>query len=113
MEEHIEHGGSHEVFKRESQSWLENAKKMHAELLTHPLAWPFLEPVDPIKLNIPTYFQIIEFPMDLGTIQAKLLLEDTYNTLDEYKHDLLLVFKNAIKFNADDGREDSVGYMNI
>ncbi|OQR81493.1 phosphatidylserine synthase, partial [Thraustotheca clavata] len=109
--------------------WLNEVKAMHKEIVNHELAWPFLEPVDPVKLNIPTYFQIIERPMDLGTINTRLQMatgEDqdematvfgpptamlTYNSLDEYKQDLLLVFDNAVKFNGDDGRIESVGNM--
>ncbi|WFD39040.1 uncharacterized protein MJAP1_002010 [Malassezia japonica] len=34
----------------------------------------FLQPVDPIALNIPHYTQIITHPMDLGTIDQKLAL---------------------------------------
>jgi hypothetical protein len=34
----------------------------------HSMAWPFNEPVDPIKLNIPDYFDFIKHPMDFGTI---------------------------------------------
>jgi len=33
---------------------------------------PFLQPVDPIKLNLPDYLEKIKYPMDLGTIQTKL-----------------------------------------
>lgn len=32
----------------------------------------FLQPVDPIALSIPDYFQIITHPMDLGTIREKM-----------------------------------------
>jgi len=32
--------------------------------------WVFNEPVDPIKLGIPDYFQIIKHPMDLGTVKV-------------------------------------------
>ena len=35
-------------------------------------AYIFHEPVDPIKLNIPNYLNIVKNPMDLGTIKKKL-----------------------------------------
>jgi hypothetical protein len=38
-------------------------------LSKHTYAWIFLEPVDPIKLNIPDYLDIIKKPMDFGTIK--------------------------------------------
>ncbi|RLN99663.1 hypothetical protein DYB28_011963 [Aphanomyces astaci] len=127
--------GNHSTSDATGESaWLPGVKALHKELMAHALAWPFLEPVDPIKLNIPTYFQIIERPMDFGTMQAKLQGSSSaanevegddgmagafggssvainYTSLDEYKQDLFLVFRNAIKFNADDGREESVGYV--
>ena len=31
-------------------------------------AWPFLKPVDPIRDGCPTYYDVIENPMDLGTV---------------------------------------------
>ena len=37
-------------------------------------AWPFLQPVDPEMLNIPDYFDIIENPMDLSSVTARLHL---------------------------------------
>jgi hypothetical protein len=30
------------------------------------------EPVDPVALGIPTYFDVIKTPMDLGTVSARL-----------------------------------------
>jgi hypothetical protein len=37
-------------------------------LKNHKTAWPFKEPVDPVALNIPNYFEIIKEPMDLQTV---------------------------------------------
>jgi hypothetical protein len=39
-------------------------------LKNHKHGWVFNEPVDPIKLGIPDYFQIIKEPMDLGTVKV-------------------------------------------
>ncbi|KAK1941293.1 Transcription factor GTE12 [Phytophthora citrophthora] len=84
--------------------------RLHADLSRHVLAWPFLEPVDPVALNVPTYFDVISNPMDLGTMGAKLNAGD-YHDPAEYRADLLLMFANAIEFNQDDEREDSVANM--
>ena len=31
-----------------------------------------MDPVDPIALGVPNYFEVIKRPMDLGTIKTKL-----------------------------------------
>eukprot|EP00644_Phytophthora_capsici_P003893 jgi/Phyca11/15732/fgenesh1_pg.PHYCAscaffold_15_\ len=84
--------------------------RLHADLSRHVLAWPFLEPVDPVALNVPTYFDVISRPMDLSTMGAKLNAGE-YHDPAEYRADLLLMFANAIEFNQDDEREDSVANM--
>ncbi|KAF9878146.1 transcription regulator bdf1 [Colletotrichum karsti] len=60
---------------------------------------PFLYPVDPVALAIPTYFTIIKRPMDLGTIMSKLKNYD-YQTTKEFRVDVKQVFKNCYKFNG-------------
>lgn len=60
----------------------------------------FYSPVDPVALNIPTYFQIIKKPMDLNTIQTK-LENNAYEKASEFKEDVQLIFKNCYKFNPD------------
>lgn len=60
-------------------------------------AWPFLEPVDPVVLQIPDYFTIIKRPMDFGTISKR--LEKDYYTLMEWIADVRLVFQNALTYN--------------
>lgn len=96
-------------------------------LKQRPEAPAFLQPVDPIALNIPQYRQIIERPMDLGTIDVKLamtasalkggkptektktaeqlglnLSRDVYKTVQEWESDVRLVFANCIRFNGPD-----------
>jgi len=67
----------------------------------HKEAWPFIDPVDPAALQIPTYFDIIKQPMDLGTIKIK-LHENKYVKADEFAFDMRLVFENAMTFNPKD-----------
>ncbi|CAI5735538.1 unnamed protein product [Hyaloperonospora brassicae] len=81
--------------------------RLHADLSRHPLAWPFLAPVDPVALNVPTYYDVIAHPMDLATMGTKLAAHE-YNDPVAYRADLLLMFANAIEFNQDDERENSV-----
>jgi hypothetical protein len=68
------------------------------EMVKIPLAFYFLEPVDPIKLGIPEYANVIETPMDFTTIREK-LFGYSYNTPIEFAADVRLVFRNAITFN--------------
>ena len=72
----------------------------------------FQEPVDPVELNLPDYFDIIKEPMDLGTIKSK-LENGEYDEeedggggggmkFDALKRDVMLTFDNAIEFNGAD-----------
>ncbi|EDQ92572.1 uncharacterized protein MONBRDRAFT_13985 [Monosiga brevicollis MX1] len=61
-------------------------------------AWPFYEPVDIVKLNIPDYYDVIKQPMDLGTVRTK-LEEGEYETRDDFAHDVRLVFANCYTYN--------------
>jgi bromodomain-containing factor 1 len=58
----------------------------------------FLQPVDPVALNIPHYRQVIKQPMDLGTMSQKLRLGQ-YGTAAEFKKDFDLMIKNCLTFN--------------
>lgn len=73
-------------------------QKAIIKLRKHPYAWPFNQPVDPVALNIPTYFDIIKHPMDLGTIQEKLETEK-YSNPEEFIQDVELVWNNCYTFN--------------
>lgn len=76
-------------------------------------AAPFLHPVDPVALNVPHYPSIIKSPMDLGTIERKLMSSSSqkpdmnpnnprYNNADEFIADVRLVFTNCLTFNGPD-----------
>ncbi|KAK7948415.1 uncharacterized protein PG986_009301 [Apiospora aurea] len=61
----------------------------------------FLEPVDPVAFNIPTYFSIIKKPMDLGTMSQK-LERGEYRTGKEIEKDLRQMVANSEQFNGQD-----------
>ncbi|EDP50426.1 hypothetical protein KXW98_001193 [Aspergillus fumigatus] len=61
----------------------------------------YREPVDPIKMNIPHYPQIIKHPMDLGTIERK-LKNNEYKTAQAVVDDFNLMVQNAVTFNGPD-----------
>jgi bromodomain-containing factor 1 len=61
-------------------------------------AYPFLQAVDPVALNIPNYHKIIKKPMDFGTVAANLKTSQ-YANAKEFYNDAQLVFQNCFKFN--------------
>ena len=70
-------------------------------LKEHKLIEPFLHPVDPKKLGIPHYFDIIKEPMDLKTVEEN-LKKDIYIDEQEIKEDLNKIWDNAMTFNSSD-----------
>eukprot|EP00804_Cyclotella_cryptica_P016090 CCRYP_004216-RC/>CCRYP_004216-RC protein AED:0.23 eAED:0.23 QI:0/0.33/0.25/1/0.33/0.25/4/186/1344 len=59
----------------------------------------FAIPVDPVALGIPTYFEIIKNPMDLGTINSR-LESGELDSPEEFIRLVRLVFENAVTFNT-------------
>eukprot|EP00965_Chrysotila_dentata_P157655 5208186-Pleurochrysis_carterae.AAC.2 len=49
------------------RSWQEQCVVILDSLMSVKIAIPFLQPVDPVALQLPDYFSIIKNPMDLGT----------------------------------------------
>jgi hypothetical protein len=72
--------------------------KLLTQLKNHKWAWPFLTPVDPIALGIPDYYTIIKRPMDLGTIEQK-LLNGEYADIYGFADDVELVWSNCFTYN--------------
>ncbi|KAJ3190840.1 hypothetical protein HK101_008319 [Irineochytrium annulatum] len=68
----------------------------------------FKDPVDPVKLNIPTYFDVIKKPIDISTI-IKRLDTNQYQTYQQFKDDLDLMFTNCYTFNGRDGHIGKIG----
>lgn len=74
----------------------------------------FLEPVDPVALNIPGYFDVVKNPMDLSTVSQK-LQNGQYSSIPPgqaigrspvarmlngpFRKDIELIFDNAMLFN--------------
>jgi hypothetical protein len=73
-------------------------KSLFPTLWKHPDAWPFYAPVDPVKLNCPDYFTIIQKPMDLGTIKSK-LNGGMYSCSQQCIDDFELMFNNCFDYN--------------
>lgn len=71
--------------------------------------YPFLEPVDPVALNCPTYFDYVKTPMDFSTIQNK-LNNNQYENADQFESDIRLVFQNCYTFNPEGTAVNMMGH---
>eukprot|EP01125_Pyxidicula_operculata_P010617 TRINITY_DN3498_c0_g1_i2.p1 TRINITY_DN3498_c0_g1~~TRINITY_DN3498_c0_g1_i2.p1 ORF type:complete len:392 (+),score=65.29 TRINITY_DN3498_c0_g1_i2:75-1250(+) len=86
---------------------LEFCQKLLAEIMNHDYGWPFNQPVDPVVLNLPDYFDIIKNPMDLGTIKRR-LNRGNYETVSDFGEDVRLVWSNALLYNP---KHTDIHYM--
>ncbi|KAL7564416.1 hypothetical protein ACA910_002734 [Epithemia clementina (nom. ined.)] len=88
-----------------------------SHLQRHNKSSPFLQPVDPVALNIPNYFSVIKHPMDIQTLSEKLERGEYSNIHPKeaigrtpisrmlngpFRKDVELIFDNAIAFNPPD-----------
>ena len=78
------------------QKDLEICENILIDLIDHPYAFPFVDPVDVNKFS--DYFNFIDEPMDLLTIKRK-LKKSEYKTIQEFFSDVDLVFTNACTYN--------------
>ncbi|NWU83801.1 BRD3 protein, partial [Onychorhynchus coronatus] len=67
-------------------------------LWKHQFSWPFYQPVDAIKLNLPDYHKIIKNPMDMGTIKKR-LEHNYYWSASECMQDFNTMFTNCYIYN--------------
>ena len=71
-------------------------------------AWPFMEPVDYVKLNLTDYPEIVKHPMDLSTIKKK-LDEGIYTSAAEFAADMNLMFSNCYLYNTAESDVVAIG----
>ncbi|KAI8981206.1 hypothetical protein BD414DRAFT_93257 [Trametes punicea] len=97
--------------KRLSYAEKRSLQAVMKTLFNDPISWVFREPVDPIQLGIPTYFEVIpkKDARDLRTIQQK-LNADKYDSVEAFEADLDLMIHNAITFN---GADSEVGQVAV
>ena len=74
------------------------------------ISYPFMAPVDPVALNIPTYHNIIKRPMDFGSMKSK-LDHGEYENAKEFEADVRLVFQNCYRFNPQGDVINSAGHQ--
>jgi len=73
-------------------------KQVMKTVWKHQFAWPFHQPVDATKLNLPDYHKIIKHPMDLGTVKKR--LENKYYwSAKECIQDFNTMFTNCYVYN--------------
>lgn len=89
------------------RSFKEQCDEVITTLINHENSWPFRKPVDTKKIR--DYLEVITTPMDLETIQKKVDATEvqepklaSYQTMDEFKDDLRLMFDNARIYNNSD-----------
>lgn len=59
----------------------------------------FLEPVDPVALNIPQYYSVIKKPMDFGKVSRMLHGGDIHSVKD-FDKNVRQIFDNCFQFNG-------------
>ncbi|MBN3288442.1 CECR2 protein, partial [Polyodon spathula] len=72
---------------------------------THKDSWPFCDPVD--EHYAPGYYNQIQTPMDLTTIEDK-LITNRYKTTEDFVADFSLIIKNCDQYN---GKENEYSLM--
>ncbi|XP_021865975.2 uncharacterized protein [Spinacia oleracea] len=90
----------HHDHSKDDESWLPDKSKLELVLDTlqrRDTYDIFAEPVDPSEVE--EYYEIIKEPMDFGTMRAK-LHEGMYKNLQQFEHDVYLIFGNAMHFNS-------------
>lgn len=75
--------------------------KITKKLMDFPISVFFLNPVDPINDGVPDYFEKVKKPMDLNKVMVR-LNEGYYPSIDEWKKDVNLIWKNALLYHTDD-----------
>lgn len=82
--------------------------KVLSKLKKNLNAPPFLQPVDPVLLNIPDYPEKIKNPMDISTVNKKLETKE-YNEPLEFYDDMKLMFSNCYEYNGEGAQVSIMG----
>ena len=69
------------------------------KLQKHPAAKPFLKPVNPADPGFEDYYNFIDDPQDLTTIETK-LKEKYYRSVREWKRDINTIWSNAVTYSG-------------
>ncbi|GLJ17316.1 hypothetical protein SUGI_0300660 [Cryptomeria japonica] len=78
---------------------LKDALTVVKKIMKMDAAEPFNTPVNPVALGIPDYFDIIDTPMDLGTICSALERGEKYRNSREVFKDVQFIWENCYTYN--------------
>jgi len=78
---------------------MERCSLLLADMRNNPLSEWFREAVDHVGLGLSDYMQVVQTPMDLGSIHKK-LERSQYISPEDFAHDVRLVWQNAITYNS-------------
>ncbi|CAO2828587.1 unnamed protein product [Amaranthus hypochondriacus] len=82
--------------KQELEASLEVIKK----IMKMDAAEPFNVPVNPVELGIPDYFDVIDTPMDFGTVRSNLENGTKYMDSEDVYKDVQYIWDNCFKYNS-------------
>ncbi|KAM0675980.1 histone acetyltransferase [Gurleya vavrai] len=85
------------ALKSDGEKLVDILKFLLNDLQSHSSAWPFLFPVK--KSEVPDYYNFINKPMDLSTMEMK-ILKNEYLNVKMFSDDFFLIVKNCYKYNA-------------
>lgn len=78
--------------------------------MKRPCAALFLQPVDKNEEGMSSYYDRIRNPMDLGQVQAKLLMNE-YSDSDDWMNDIKMIWQNAERFYGRDAFATSLAHQ--
>ena len=81
--------------------WDKAAKRLINQIWRFNASQIFHKPVDPDRLGIPDYFEVVKTPIDLGTIKQR-LNHNQYASLQHVLDDIQLCFDNCLLYNGED-----------
>ena len=88
--------------------WMLEMKDLMKRVKSNSNATIFIQPIEEIIASFPKYSTIIEHPIDLIKIENK-LIEDHYNSMEEFKSDIDLLCSNCKVFNSKNSWAQKVG----
>ncbi|KAG8368849.1 hypothetical protein BUALT_Bualt15G0089500 [Buddleja alternifolia] len=78
---------------------LKAALEVIRKIMKMDAAEPFNKPVNPVALGIPDYFDVIDTPMDFGTICSNLEKGVKYKNSEDVFNDVQYIWNNCYKYN--------------